>query len=385
MTRNKKELELYIHIPFCKKKCSYCDFLSAPAGDDVIENYVCALIKEIKAHSFNEKKMISTVFVGGGTPSVLAPEQIRRIFEALRETFVLPEDVEITIEVNPGTVDEGKLLAYRECGINRLSFGLQSTNNDELQLLGRIHSYEEFVNNYKLARQCGFVNINVDLISAVPGQTVESWKKSLCDIIALSPEHISAYSLIIEEGTPFAKMYGEGCKDESMLPCEEEERQMYHVTEELLNEAGYHRYEISNYAKEGKACRHNIGYWERTPYLGLGLGAATLTEDDVRYHNVSDLKFYLEHSAEPESIREEVEKLSVTEEMEEFIFLGLRKIEGISLEEFANAFGKTLDECYGVNIDKMIAQGFLEEKQGYLRLTKAGIDVSNQVFASVLY
>lgn len=385
MIRNNKEVELYIHIPFCVKKCAYCDFLSAPATENTIEEYVDALIKEIEVCGRSVVQQISTVFIGGGTPSILTEEQISRIMKSLREHFILQDDAEITIEANPGTVTENKLMTYRQCGINRISFGLQSTVDKELQLLGRIHTFRQFVDNFKLARKCGFDNINVDLISAIPGQKRESWEQTLRDVIALSPEHISAYSLIIEEGTPFAKQYGPGCKGEAMLPCEVDEREMYHLTDVLLKEAGYHRYEISNYAKPGKECRHNLGYWERTPYLGLGLGAASLTEREVRYHNVTDLKTYMEHSANLHMLRTDIEELSETEAMEEFIFLGLRKMEGISLSEFEAAFGKTLQECYGKGIDKMTRQGFLEEKQGSLRLTQAGIDVSNQVFAEILY
>lgn len=384
MIRN-KELELYVHIPFCVRKCAYCDFLSAPADDGTIVDYVCALIAEIRAHSVNGRKEISTIFVGGGTPSILSEGQISRIFDAIFESFIIQDDAEITIEVNPGTVTEEKLRAYLDCKVNRISFGLQSTDNEELKLLGRIHTYEEFVQNYQLAREVGFQNINVDLISAIPGQSPSSWEKSLRDVIALSPEHISAYSLIIEEGTPFAKQYGIGCAGEKLLPDEETERQMYHITDSILQEAGYHRYEISNYAKEGCECRHNLGYWERIPYLGIGLGAASLTVDNVRYHNVTDLKTYIEHSADLKFIQTDVEELSVKETMEEFIFLGMRKMEGISILEFENIFKRTLHECYGENIRKMIAQGFLEEEQGRLRLTRKGINVSNHVFAEILF
>ena len=384
MIRN-RELELYVHIPFCVRKCAYCDFLSAPADDVTIENYVSALIVEIRAHGINGRKKVSTIFIGGGTPSVLSTEQIRRIFDAIFENFEVSNDAEITIEANPGTLTEKKLQTYLDCKINRISFGLQSTSNEELKLLGRIHSFEEFVKNYNLARKCGFQNINVDLISAIPGQTVESWKKTLCDVLELQPEHLSAYSLIIEEGTPFAKLYGEGCEKESMLPDEEAERQMYHITDSILQKAGYHRYEISNYAKAGYECRHNLGYWERVPYLGIGLGAASLTTDNVRYHNVTNLKTYIEHSADLKFIQTDVEELSVKETMEEVIFLGMRKMEGVSILEFETIFGKNLRECYGDNLDKMISQRLIEEKQGYLRLTKAGIDVSNQVFAEILF
>ncbi len=376
----KKELEIYIHIPFCVKKCAYCDFLSDTQDKDTIEKYVEKLAEEVKAH---KRVKVSTIFLGGGTPSILDVNQIARIFDAIRDNFDVVDNAEITIEANPGTVTVEKLRAYKQCGINRLSFGLQSSNNEELKLLGRIHTYEEFLESYQLARECGFDNINVDLISAIPKQTVSSWEETLEKVIALKPEHISAYSLIVEEGTPFAKMYGEGCPGEHDLPSEEEERAIYYRTEGMLSEAGYHRYEISNYAKEGKECKHNLGYWERKEYLGIGLGAASLI-DDTRYKNTDDLLFYLEHSSNLHAIQENVEKLSLEEQMEEFMFLGLRKMEGVSVDEFASTFGKTMEECYGEQIQRLMEQGLLERKDGYVMLTKQGIDVSNYVFSEFL-
>ena len=383
----KKELEIYIHIPFCVKKCAYCDFLSGPQDKETIERYVSRLLKEIQVHASKQKFTldyeVTTIFLGGGTPSVLEANQIQRIFEMLKNSFKISKDAEITIEANPGTVTVEKLEAYKKCGINRISFGLQSTNNEELKLLGRIHTYEEFLESYQLARACGFENINVDLISAIPKQTVASWEETLSTVIALNPEHISAYSLIVEEGTPFAKLYGEGCPGEHDLPREEEERVIYYRTEELLEKAGYHRYEISNYAKKGKECRHNLGYWERKEYLGIGLGAASLI-NNIRYKNTDDLLYYMEHSSDLSAIQENVEKLSLQEQMEEFMFLGLRKMEGVSVTEFKNTFGKTMEECYGEQIQKLKEQGLLEQKDGRLMLTRPGIDVSNYVFGEFL-
>ena len=376
----KKELEIYIHIPFCVKKCAYCDFLSGPQDRDTIEKYVDKLVEEI---GVQKPATVSSIFLGGGTPSILEPSQIFKIFKVLNCTFKIEKDAEITIEANPGTVTVEKLEAYKQCGINRISFGLQSTNNGELKLLGRIHTYEEFLESYQLARACGFDNINVDLISAIPKQTVSSWEETLQNVIGLEPEHISAYSLIVEEGTPFAKVYGEGCPKEDDLPREEEERVIYYRTEELLEKAGYHRYEISNYAKAGKECRHNLGYWERKEYLGIGLGAASLI-NNVRYKNTDDLLYYMEHSSDLSAIQENVDKLSLKEQMEEFMFLGLRKMEGVSVTEFKNTFGKTMEECYGEQIQKLQEQGLLEQKDGRLMLTRPGIDVSNYVFGEFL-
>ena len=338
----KRDLEIYIHIPFCIKKCAYCDFLSGPGNEEAIDRYVKALLDEIRGISETDIPLsffgdVTSVFFGGGTPSVLTGEQLKKIMDTLRTNFSVAADAEITIEANPGTVTKEKLSIYSEIGINRISFGLQSTNNEELKLLGRIHTYEEFLESYKMARECGFHNINVDLISAIPRQTVESWEQSLKEIVKLNPEHISAYSLIIEEGTLFAKVYGEGTSKEEELPTEDEERLMYQRTEEILNDAGYHRYEISNYAKEGKECKHNLGYWERKDYLGLGLGASSLI-DNVRFKNTDDMETYIRFASNPFQMREDEEKLSKEAQMEEFVFLGLRKMKGISIKEFEVTF-----------------------------------------------
>lgn len=381
----KKELELYIHIPFCIRKCAYCDFLSGPSDDATIQKYVEALCQEIKANAEIAKEyVVTTIFFGGGTPSILSGEQMSYIFESLKNVFEIAEDAEITTEANPGTVSKEKLEAYKKEGLNRISFGLQSANNEDLKLLGRIHTYEGFLESYRLARACGFDNINVDLISAIPRQTLASWEESLQKIIELEPEHISAYSLIIEEGTPFAKLYGEGTEGEKELPSEEEEREIYKRTEELLNKAGYERYEISNYAKPGKACKHNLGYWERKQYLGLGLGAASLMENE-RFRNTEKLQDYLQQSRDLEAIRMEKERLDKTARMEEFVFLGMRKMAGISFKEFQKEFSEGLLDLYGENIKRMEEQELIEIQDGYLKLTKEGIDVSNYVFAEILF
>lgn len=381
----RKELELYIHVPFCVRKCAYCDFLSGPANDKTIEDYVKALKQEIDSQAdFAKEYIVTTIFFGGGTPSILSGKQMMGIFDRLRSVFIIDNHAEISIEANPGTVMRENLLAYRAAGINRISFGLQSTSNEELKTLGRIHTYEEFLEGYQMARECGFSNINIDLISAVPNQTVESWEQSVKNILELNPEHISAYSLIIEEGTPFFEKYGEGSEGEKLLPSEDDERHMYERTEELLEEAGYYRYEISNYAKEGKECKHNLGYWERKDYLGLGLGASSLIENE-RFRNCDDLSFYIAHAGDVSMIREEEGMLSQQEQMEEFIFLGLRKMAGISYRKFEETFGISLEECYGKGIENMKVQQLLEESKGMLRLTKKGIDISNYVFAEILY
>lgn len=380
-------IEIYIHIPFCVKKCAYCDFISGPQDEETIAQYVVSLSDEIRAHGSNRELVtsyeVSSIFLGGGTPSILNVDQIQGIFEILKTSFEISRNAEITIEANPGTVTKEKLLTYRACGINRISFGLQSANNDELKLLGRIHTYEEFLESFRLARECGFDNINVDLISAIPKQTLASWEETLQNVIKLNPEHISAYSLIVEEGTPFAKVYGEGCPREQDLPSEEEERKIYYRTEELLKAAGYHRYEISNYAKEGKECKHNLGYWERKEYLGIGLGSASLI-DNTRYKNTDDLAYYMEHAGELTAIQEDIQVLSTKEQMEEFMFLGLRKMEGISEIEFKKCFGVGIEEVYGIQLEKLKREDLLENKDGWIRLTERGIDVSNYVFSEFI-
>lgn len=377
-----KELELYIHIPFCVKKCAYCDFLSAPRSRSVIDAYVKAVIREIAAYDYGTCR-VPTIFFGGGTPSLLSGAQIGAILRAVQEAFAVEKDAEITLEANPGIVSREKLEGYRKAGINRISFGLQSADEGELKLLGRIHTYEEFLESYHLARECGFANLNVDLISAVPGQTIESYVESLKKVVALQPEHISAYSLIVEEGTPFYEVYGEGKPKEGDLPSEETERLMYQRTEEILKGAGYHRYEISNYAKPGKECRHNLGYWERKDYLGIGLGASSLI-GNVRFRHTRDLKEYLQCASEPEKLIREKQMVTRSEQMEEFFFLGLRKMNGVSKREFEACFHATVEDIYGAQLQKLVKQELLIEEEDAIMLTARGIDVSNYVFGELL-
>ena len=385
-----KEMELYIHVPFCIKKCAYCDFLSAPAGEEERQRYVETMIKEIQGYRKKyQEYCVTTIFVGGGTPSVLSGEQIKEVFNALRASFVIDTQAEITIEVNPGTVTEEKVEAWMQAGVNRISIGLQSVNDEELQMLGRMHTYKDFLNTYHLLRDKGFNNLNIDLISAIPGQTLESWKKTLSTVAELEPEHISAYSLIVEEGTPFYSIYGEGGADgnlESMvqpLPDEETERFIYEETETILQKYGYDRYEISNYAKPGYACRHNEGYWRRVNYLGVGLGASSLIENQ-RFQNFSTYDAYMDAIQNQKLFHEEVESLSVTDEMEEFIFLGLRMMSGISREEFQKKFEKKIETVYEKQIQQLKKDGLIEFVENRIRLTKRGIDISNYVFEQFL-
>ena len=386
---SKKELELYFHIPFCVRKCLYCDFLSAPADEGTKAQYMDALIRETRerAGDYRDYRVVS-VFVGGGTPSTVPESLLEKLLEAVRESFELAETAEITMEVNPGTVNEEKLRRCREAGVNRLSIGLQSADDRELAVIGRIHTYGQFLETYYTARDCGFSNINVDLMSALPGQTLGSYLGTLEKVLALkpAPEHISAYSLIVEEGTPFYEMERKGIL---RIPDEECDRLMYAKTEELLGKKGYHRYEISNYAKPGYECRHNCGYWRRREYLGLGIGAASLI-GNLRFRNGDSLEAYLNH---PTGVREELQELTVEERMEEFMFLGLRMTEGVSVSAFQAVFGESMEKIYGNVIKKNLEDGLLEYRETdkwtetggrRLALTKRGIDVSNMVMAEFL-
>ena len=389
----KKELELYVHIPFCVRKCAYCDFLSAPADTQERTLYIDALTEEIRArkNDFTAYR-VSTIFLGGGTPSILEGDDSARIFRALQENFDISDDAEITMEVNPGTVTEEKAASWRKSGVNRLSIGLQSADDRELKMLGRIHTYREFLDTWKIVREAGFENVNVDLISAIPGQNLRSWSETLRKAADLGPEHISAYSLIIEEGTPFYERYGDGSgEDENKgnhlppLPDEDTEREMYKATEKILAEYGYHRYEISNYSKTGYECRHNLGYWERKEYLGLGLGASSLISE-CRFHNTADMESYLRfYENAGTGICEDIEHLSVEDQMEEFMFLGLRKTAGISVDDFRKAFGREIRAVYGEQMRKLEEQRLIEYSGNRVRLTERGIDISNYVFSEFMF
>ena len=382
---NQKELELYIHIPFCVKKCSYCDFLSAPATEQTMETYMAALFAEIRGRAEDcTDRMVTSVFIGGGTPSLLSGESIRQLMECIRESYTLAEDAEITMEVNPGTATAEKLREFYVAGINRLSIGMQSAQEQELKMLGRIHDFEGFCQVYREAVEAGFTNINVDVMSGLPGQTLESYRDTLEKVLRLDPmpQHISAYSLIVEEGTPFAAMADRG---ELHLPEEDTDRAMYEETIEILENYGFHRYEISNYAVAGRECRHNVGYWIRRDYLGFGIGAASLM-DNVRFQNGRDLGTYLEH---PLECREEEQTLTVQEQMEETMFLGLRLIRGVAYEAFEEQYGKSMKEVYGPVIAQNVSDGLLVTCEGngkhWLALTKKGLDLSNYVMAQFLF
>ena len=377
--KNRKEnspVEIYIHIPFCIRKCDYCDFLSGPSGSKEQADYVQALLREIQAVEEGEGRSVSSIFIGGGTPSVLDERLLGDILKEIRNRFKMEEDAEITIEVNPGTANIGKLQAYREMGINRLSIGLQSPQDRELKILGRIHNYEQFLETYQEARTVGFDNINIDLMSAIPDQTYEGWVKNLRTAAELEPEHISAYSLIVEEGTPFAAR-------KLNLPDEDTEYNMYEATAQILKEYGFEQYEISNYARKGRECRHNVGYWTRQDYLGFGLGASSLYGKE-RFANTADMKKYLENSRNPEKIREKEPSLTREDEMAEFMFLGLRMTKGISKADFQKCFGCTIESVYGEVLEKYESMGLLLEQDDRIFLSREGIHVSNSIMAEFL-
>ncbi len=402
-----KKLGIYIHIPFCIRKCLYCDFLSSPASEGERLRYIEALCQEITIESrcyFDRE--IQTIYLGGGTPSILSGEWIERILEKVYLHYQVRKDCEISMEVNPGTVTADRLTAWKRAGVNRLSIGLQSASDRELKALGRIHSLADFLHSYDMVAGAGFTNLNVDLMSAIPGQTPAAWQRSLERVLHLepAPKHISAYSLIIEEGTFFYENRPE-------LPDEDSDREMYRITNDILSAAGYQKYEISNYAKPGFECRHNISYWRRQDYAGFGIGAASLI-NNTRFRNTADRKayedYYLETSPDntdgnkkaegrirgsarrENGIKEEQHALSIEEQMEEFMFLGLRMSKGVSPAEFCRCFGRPLEEVYPGLVDDLCQKRLLRRrKEGetgeeWIALTDYGVDISNYVMAKFL-
>lgn len=395
-----RRLGLYIHIPFCVQKCLYCDFLSAPAGEGERERYVEALCREIvREGKTYADYTVRTIYIGGGTPSLLAGERILHILTLVYQCFRVEMDCEISLEANPGTVTADKLKDWRRAGINRISLGVQSLQDEELKALGRIHDSQTFLDTYKMVVESGFNNINIDLMSGIPGQSPDSYRDTLEKVVTLNkrPAHISAYGLIIEEGTPFFE-------NTPQLPDEDCEREMYALTGEFLAKFGYCRYEISNYAFPGYECRHNIGYWRRENYLGLGAGAASLIEN-VRFRNLRDIGGYEQMQELPSEsgqgqgkvlperggmFHEERQVLSKAEQMEEFMFLGLRMTKGVSREEFSEAFGTAMDEVYPGIVENFCKKGLLREQKDdktgrtWISLTDYGMDISNYVMSDFL-
>lgn len=415
----KKPLSLYIHIPFCVRKCLYCDFLSGQASEEEKEAYVKKLLEEMEywKQVIWEKYFVRTVFLGGGTPTCLKPSQLLRIGRKLSE-FPLGRQIcgtekepdalqpikleeknsirqscglleentyrqsyfEFTVEANPGTLTKEKVQVLKEIGVNRVSLGLQSAQEQEIKALGRIHTYQDFLESFELLRNYNFQNINVDLMADIPKQTVKSYQSTLSSVLALEPEHISSYSLIVEEGTPFFKMQEEGIL---LLPEEEIDRKMYCMTQEMLSKKGYKRYEISNYAKQGKECRHNLTYWEMGEYLGIGLGASSFFQG-YRFSNMDRQREYL--SLPVDNLQKDSKQLPKKDEMEEYVFLGLRMRKGISLQDYKNRFGLEFKKCYQKILPFLFENCLLAEDQnhGRIYLTDKGIDVSNVVLAEFL-
>ena len=374
---------IYLHIPFCVKKCLYCDFISGANSKETIENYINSMVNEIE--STDIKQDVDSVFIGGGTPSSIPPEYIAKVVDCLRiklgNRFL--KDSEITIETNPKTISENALKIYHDAGINRISMGLQSCIDSELKSLGRIHTFKDFLDSYNRVTRY-FDNINIDLISGIPHQTMDSFKESLKKVGDLNPNHISVYSLIIEEGTPFYEMYGPKGKFKDSLPNEDIDREMYHFTKEYLSTLGYNRYEISNYAKENKESRHNLKYWKGNNYYGFGIAAASLV-DNIRYKNTDNLKEYIDAMGSPEKIRRTQEILDIEDCMSEYMILGLRLIKGVSPKEFKARFNEDMENKYGNILNKYLNMGLLHTTiDGNFALTDKGLDVSNSVMEEFL-
>lgn len=387
MKTRDKEIELYIHIPFCVKKCDYCDFLSFPSNPETREYYVNALCSEIelKAKKLSDRK-VTSIYIGGGTPSTLESKLIIKIMNTLDNTFSISRDAEVTIEYNPGTVSKDSLSVYKSYGINRLSIGLQSANDEELKTLGRIHDYDSFVRTLDSLMKAGFTNYNVDIMYGLPNQTLDSLSKTLKAVTMFRPKHISAYSLIIEEDTAFYDRYKDDylnqclAKKTKYLPEENVLCEMTDYVNAFLKGRGYEQYEVSNYARAGYECRHNIGYWKRTPYIGFGLGAASLYEE-VRYKNITNLDTYIKNYslANPAIEYEEQETLSAKESMSEFMILGLRMNEGVSFDDFYNAYRMSLENVYGSQIESLINQELLINDGNRIKPTRRGLELQNTI------
>ncbi|AGX42089.1 oxygen-independent coproporphyrinogen-III oxidase 1 [Clostridium saccharobutylicum DSM 13864] len=372
-----KEISLYIHIPFCKQKCLYCDFPSYAGKEILIDEYIESLNKEILQKG--KDYIISSIFIGGGTPSYLNDDNLNKLLSALNK-LNLKDDLEFTVECNPGTLNASNLEIMKKYNVNRLSMGLQSTKDNILKNIGRVHNYEQFKENYFLARKIGFRNINVDLMFGLPDQTVNEWKESLEEIVKLNPEHISAYSLIIEEGTCFYDLYE---KDKLKLPSEDEERLMYSYTKKILNNHGYHQYEISNFSKAGNECFHNKAYWKCNEYLGLGVSASSFI-DKKRIKNIDNIREYIKRINNNESVEDEIHVNDMKDDIEEFMFMGFRMIEGISIDYFKERFNKNIYEVYKEVIEKNINEGLLIYDSGKLYLSSKGIELSNYVMSDFI-
>lgn len=387
---NNKELGIYIHIPFCKKKCYYCDFVSFSNLENKQTGYIEALKKEISCYDLEEYN-VTTIYIGGGTPSYVDCYEIKEILDELRKRLKNNEtkfsDIEITIEVNPGTVDKEKLEVYKLSGVNRLSIGLQSTKDILLKEIGRIHTYKEFLQSYEHAKQVGFENINVDLMLGLPNQSIQDMKDSLKEVIKMEPNHISIYSLIVEEKTPIKKLIEEG---ELQLPEEIQERRMYWYVKSMLELSGYNHYEISNFAKEGRESKHNMNCWEQKEYIGLGVAAHSYI-NGIRYSNVTDLDCYIKNMMELKNVKKQLQSKTniiyniceiqnLEDKQKEYMLLGLRKIQGVSITKFKEKYVENPIFLFRKQMEKLTKEDLLQIDGDYIRLTNKGLDFANQVW-----
>jgi oxygen-independent coproporphyrinogen-3 oxidase len=372
-----KPLSIYIHIPFCKQKCLYCDFLSFSHAQEIWSVYIEALQQELVQKSAQlQEYTIQSIFFGGGTPSLLPTALLQPIFSALYHHYTISPSCEITLESNPGTLDSSFLKDIRQLGVNRLSIGVQAWQNHLLKKIGRIHTIEQFLENYYAARNVGFDNINLDLMFALPEQSLSHWEETLNHIVSLQPEHISAYSLIVEPDTPLYELYHQ---KKMIFPDDTLDREMYHLANDILSHHGYHRYEISNFAQKGNESYHNQVYWKTQEYIGFGLGAHSYL-NGTRFHNTCTIKTYLDSIHDFSLQIEEIEPLTKTQQYEEFMFMGLRMTEGVSEKEFWNRFQLQMQDVYGDTLKKLISQHLLQKHGDSYSLTLRGIDVSNYVF-----
>lgn len=378
-----KTVGIYVHVPFCKQKCKYCDFISFQNCENYFDDYFECLKKEItekanEINSENKEILIDTIYFGGGTPSIVCEKYIEEVLNKIYEYYNVSENAEITVEVNPGTVDKLKLERYFEIGINRLSIGLQSTDDKLLKMLGRIHTYKEFENSYDLARKIGFKNINVDLMIGLPNQSLENVHDSLEKIVQKNPEHISVYSLIIEENT---KMFDLIEKGELELPDEDVERKMYWSVKKFLEENGYNHYEISNFSKSGFESKHNANCWNQHEYLGFGIAAHSYF-NNIRYSNIDNLRQYIENWKNEQSVYNIVfhEHQNKDDMMKEFMMLGLRKIDGVKISEFKEKFVDNPIFVFRNQLNKLVEEGLIEVLDNNIRLSDKGLDLANEVW-----
>ena len=377
---------LYIHIPFCQRKCQYCAFVSREGSESETGAFAELLLEEmlLAARESARHQTLDSVYFGGGTPSLLPSKQVARLLERAARLFGLTGKAEITLEANPGTVDRRRLADFRSAGVNRLSLGVQSFKDQMLASLGRIHTAQEARDAFSAARGAGFDNIGIDLIHALPGQTLDMWRADLEQGLALDPEHISIYGLTVEEGTPFAVRYGE---DSPLLPDEDLAADMYECADRILTSGGFEHYEIANFARPGRRSRHNSGYWRRDGYLGLGAGAHSYLKNGeygLRFGNTSDLEEYASSIGSGTLPRGEKTRLSREDALAEFMFLGLRLSEGVARSDFEQEFGVPLGQIFGREIEELVAQGLLLADSHGIRLTTRGMLLSNLVFARFL-